>query len=54
MNEDGIFTIHFGCGEDALNNIEITDNWTFILRFYGPQEPVHNGTYKPIIPHLVK
>ena len=51
-NEDGTITFHFGCGKDALNNIEISDNWTFILRLYGPQEPALNGTYKPVIPHL--
>ncbi len=53
-NEDGTLTFHFGCGDDALNNIDITENWTFILRLYGPQEPILNGTYKPVSPQLVE
>ena len=53
-NEDGTLAFHFGCGDEALNNIEITDNWTFVLRMYGPQEPILNGTYEAVIPHLVQ
>jgi hypothetical protein len=53
-NEDGTLTFHFGCGDDALNNIEITENWTFVLRLYGPQEPILNGTYKAVIPELLE
>ncbi len=37
-----------------LLNIDITENWTFILRMYGPQEPILNGTYKPVSPQLVE
>ncbi len=53
-NEDGTLTFHFGCGDAALNDLPITENWTFVLRMYGPQEPILNGTYKPVIPHLKK
>ena len=53
-NADGTLTFHFGCGDDALNNIDITENWTFVLRMYGPQEPILNGTYKPVVPQLVE
>lgn len=53
-NEDGTLTFHFGCGEDALNNIEVTENWSYALRMYGPQEPILNGSYKPASPQLVR
>jgi hypothetical protein len=53
-DENGSLTFHFGCGDDALNNIDITKNWTYILRMYGPQEPILNGTYKPVIAHVVE
>ena len=53
-NEDGTLTFHFGCGNAALNNLPITENWTFVLRMYGPQEPILNGTYEPVVPHLEK
>jgi hypothetical protein len=53
-NEDGTLTFHFGCGDDALNNIDITENWTYVLRMYGPQGPILNGTYKPVSPQLVE
>lgn len=52
-NEDGTLTFHFGCGDDAPNNIDITENWTYALRMYGPQEPILDGTYNPVTPHLV-
>ena len=53
-NADDGLTFHFGCGEDALNNIDITENWTYVLRMYGPQEPILNGTYKAVIPELLE
>jgi hypothetical protein len=53
-NADGTLTFHFGCGDDALNNIDITEDWTYILRLYGPQEPILNGTYAPVMPQLVE
>jgi hypothetical protein len=37
-----------------LNNIDITENWTYVLRMYGPQGPILNGTYKPVSPQLVE
>ena len=36
------------------SNIDITENWTYVLRMYGPQEPILNGTYKPVSPQLVE
>ncbi|GMR00416.1 MAG: hypothetical protein BMS9Abin18_1264 [Zetaproteobacteria bacterium] len=53
-NKNGSLTFRFGCGDDALNNIDITENWTYILRLYGPREPILNGSYKPVVPHLVE
>jgi len=51
-NKDGTLTFHFGCGDDALNNIPITNNWTYVLRMYGPKGEVLNGTYKQVMPKL--
>ncbi len=53
-NTDGTLTFNFGCGEDALNNIDITENWSYALRMYGPQEPILNGTYQTESPHPVE
>lgn len=54
LNDDGSYTFHFGCGDDALNNLPITKNWSFVLRMYGPKEEILDGTYKPVMPTLVK
>jgi hypothetical protein len=51
-NDDGTLTFHFGCGDDALNNLPITSNWTYVLRMYGPKEDVLNGSYKQVMPEL--
>ncbi len=37
-----------------MTNTNIAEKWTFILRLYGLQEPILNGTYKPVSPQLVE
>jgi hypothetical protein len=48
-NADGTFTISFGCGPDALNNIPIanpTGVFNVIVRHYRPSERVREGGYR--------
>ncbi|QLE86592.1 DUF1254 domain-containing protein [Shewanella sp. Scap07] len=35
-NTDGSYTVHFNCGDNAINNIDVEPNWTGILRMYKP------------------
>jgi len=48
-NKDGTYTINFGCGTDALNNIEI-DNSTSLfnvtIRHYQPSKKVYQQNYR--------
>lgn len=53
-NADGSLTFHFGCGDEALNNIPITNNWSLVVRFFGPKDDVLDGKYKVVMPTLVK
>ena len=50
-NADGTFTIRFGCGPDAVNNIP-TDNpsgsFNLIVRHYKPSERVRDQDYRLI------
>ena len=43
-NQDGSFTIHFGAGDKAINNIPITAGWNYIVRMYRPHKEVINQT----------
>jgi len=48
-NSDGTYTIHFGCGADALNNLPIENDtgvFNFIVRHYIPSERVRNDGYR--------
>ena len=48
-NSDGTYTIHFGCGTDALNNLPIeneTGVFNFVVRHYIPSERVRNDGYR--------
>lgn len=53
-NEDGTYTLSFGCGSGALNNLEI-DNATGVfnitVRHYQPSEKVYRENYR-IAPFL--
>jgi hypothetical protein len=49
MNEDGTYTISFGCGEDALNNLEVANPsgvFNFIVRHFQPSEKVYKEDYR--------
>ena len=48
-NSDGTYTIHFGCGADALNNLPIENDtgvFNFVVRHYMPSERVRNDGYR--------
>ena len=52
MNEDGTYTISFGCGEDAPNNLEIANPsgvFNIAVRHFQPSEKVHKEDYR-IVP----
>lgn len=53
-NEDGTFTISFGCGPDASNNMEIdnpTGEFNLAVRHYQPTDKVSEDGYR-LIPLL--
>lgn len=35
-NADGTYTVHFNCGADKINNLEVVENWNGLLRLYLP------------------
>ena len=37
-NEDGSYTLHFNCGEDSINNLEVAENWNGLFRNYLPTD----------------
>ncbi len=46
-NKDGTTTVHFGsvenCGKYAVNRLDVTDGWNFLLRVYRPDlDDFHN------------
>ncbi len=48
-NEDGTYTLSFGCGDDAPNNIEIENSsgeFNLAVRHYQPSEKVSNDGYR--------
>jgi hypothetical protein len=36
-NKDGSYTLHFNCGDDAINNLEVVENWNGLFRNYLPK-----------------
>ena len=44
-NEDGSYTIHFGGDKDAVNYLDIFDDWNIALRIYEPTEAYFNGDW---------
>lgn len=53
-NEDGTYTISFGCGADAPNNIDIANPSGFFniaIRHYQPSEKVYKEDYR-LIPFM--
>jgi hypothetical protein len=52
MNDDGTYTVRFGC-EGQANNIDTktgneTDTWNAILRAYRPSKLVQSGEWEPL------
>ncbi len=35
-NKDGSYTLSFNCGENAINNLEVVENWNGLMRNYLP------------------
>jgi len=49
MNEDGTYTISFGCGADAPNNLEVANPsgvFSIVIRHFRPSERVRKGDYR--------
>lgn len=49
-NEDGSVTIHFGGDKNAINYMDIFEDWNFALRIYEPTEAYFNGEW--VMPEL--
>ncbi|MBT3705459.1 MAG: DUF1214 domain-containing protein, partial [Proteobacteria bacterium] len=48
-NADGTFTVRFGCGTNAANNVPITNDtgvFNFVVRHYIPSERVRDEGYR--------
>ena len=48
VNKDGTYTVSFGCGDNAINNISVTegnetDAFTLAFRHYVPSQQVRDG-----------
>ena len=55
-NDDGTYTISFGCGEGEPNNMEIvnsTNQFNIIVRHYQPSKRVIEDDYR-LIPMMMK
>lgn len=55
-NADGTYTVHFGCGEDAVNNVPIVNEtgvFNFVVRHYIPSERVRDEGYR-LAPLMLK
>ncbi|MDG2459808.1 MAG: DUF1254 domain-containing protein [Luminiphilus sp.] len=49
QNEDGTYTVNLGCGDEALNNVPIsndTGSFNFVVRHYIPSERVKFDGYR--------
>ena len=55
-NDDGTYTVSMGCGDDALNNLPISNDtgvFNFIVRHYIPSERVKFDGYR-LMPQMQK
>lgn len=50
-NEDGSVTIHFGGDKEAVNYMDIFEDWNLAPRIYEPTEAYFNGEW--VMPELV-
>jgi len=54
-NKDGTITLHFNCGDDAINNLSSGGQpFNYIVRSYGISQKVMDDTWKPVKPEPVK
>lgn len=54
VNNDGTYTISFGCGNEAKNNLEIDNSskvFNIVVRHYQPSKRVIKGNYR-IVPQI--
>ena len=42
---DGSITINFGGGPNAINNLPITPEWSYVVRMYQPRQEIINGSW---------
>jgi hypothetical protein len=54
-NDDGTITIHFNCGDDAVNNLSSNgETFNYTVRYYGVSREVMDGTIRPLKPEPVE
>jgi len=54
-NADGTITLHFNCGEDAINNLSSSGKtFGYVIRNYGVSQVVLDGNFQPLEPRIVK
>ncbi len=50
-NADGSITLHFNCGENAINNLSSGGKtFNYVLRNYGASQTVLEGKFSPVAP----
>ena len=49
-NDDGTYTVHINCGDEAVNNITTdgVDEWSVTWRSYGSSYKVKSGQWNPL------
>jgi len=54
-NADGTITLHFNCGEDAINNLSSGGKtFGYAIRNYGVSQKVLDGEFRPLKPEVVE
>ncbi|MBW2541626.1 MAG: hypothetical protein JRF15_05985 [Deltaproteobacteria bacterium] len=55
LNADGTVTLHFNCGEDAINNLSSGGRtFGYAIRNYGVSQKVLDGEFRPLKPEVVE
>ena len=50
-NSDGTITLHFNCGDDAINNLSSGgEPFNYAIRNYGVSQKVLDGEFRPLEP----
>lgn len=53
-NDDGTITLHFNCGDDAVNNLSSEGQpFNYTIRNYGVSQMVMDGDFRPLKPEVV-